>query len=112
MAMHTLLSAAFAVISVVAASPQGPFTGNKLHAICNDADTKPVCAAYMLGFIQGIASERALGYPICLPKQFIPLQGAVIIMRYMNEHPDLLRKQAWIVAGAALAAQFPCPKAN
>ena len=89
------------------------FTGNDLQILCAQEGGNPLaCNAYIRGFADGATAQHAPGYQICFPKSATGLQARAVVEKYMLDHPENLHHQAGMIGSAALAAAFPCRKAN
>ena len=69
----------------------------------------------MEGFTEGIVVQglsNADGHPIRIPGDATVMQAALIIEKFMREHPEMMHQDAAISSELALAAAFPCPKSN
>lgn len=87
-------------------------SGVQLSEYCtnHDGNTKEtLCVAYVHGLLDGLMMGSFGRY--CPPKDGVAVpQGRLIIEKFMRDHPEMLHKQAGVVAGVALATAFPCPK--
>ena len=84
-------------------------------------DLQSMDAMYCLGYISGFLNSHLLVTSIakirtlfCTPKAGIPLrglqggQGARIIVKWLNDHPEKLHLEKDILTLAALINAFPC----
>ena len=79
----------------------------------NTEQLRTTCDVWINGFAAGFSSAREAGFlepRICFPDGFTGAQAAIIIKKFMNEYPHLLRYNAKLVATVALANEFPCPE--
>jgi len=116
-------------VSTAATDPAPPISGTTMLDWCrtfirldeqrgvgapaDDAGVAGVC----LGFIYGMAEMhnvyRAL-YPqaatiFCLPRGFTGRQGARVVVRYLDTHPERLHEPGAGLIIEALREAFPCP---
>jgi hypothetical protein len=88
-------------------------SGNSLKGFC---DTKgwqeAVCSGYVTGvydMLEGISSENAIP-PLCVPADVTRGQLQAIVLKFLNEHPELLHYSAAALVNIAIRQAFPCTK--
>ena len=94
--------------------------GNELleaceHAISNKDSDSPASAGYCLGVIYGVASTMTTMNQYMLPKErtcfpgpFKNVQGARIVVKYLESHPASLHRGGAFLAMAAFQNAYPC----
>jgi hypothetical protein len=134
-----LLGALFVLCFVPCARAQvignGQFSGNELVHACEVAiptqieDKDWIEAFYCLGYLSGaraaIGFERDINYAesvvrpkqtgppvfrICIPEEATQDQLAKVVVKYLNDHPERLHEDAFLLVFAAYSDAFPCPK--
>jgi Rap1a immunity proteins len=65
------------------------------------------CLTWIEGFVDGIALGQS-GKNWCFPEGGSVGQARLIIENVLREHPEMLHRDAAMVAGAALMSAFPC----
>jgi hypothetical protein len=65
------------------------------------------CMTFMFGFISGL-SYAADGKVLCVPDDLTAGQSALIVQKWMRDHPEELNRSMGIVAGRALSAAYAC----
>lgn len=84
-------------------------TGNGLKADCTKGTA--VGTSYCMGYIVGVADSNS--YLICAPggsRGVTVGQFVDIAMKYLNDNPAELHKDADVLVLNALQQAFPCPK--
>jgi len=114
-------------LSPVAFSAVTPDDGNKLLDSCKDyprasqltAEVDRVkvmyCVGYVGGFTDGLIVSKGLmkdksGPPnVCAPEQGVQHgQAVLVVLKWLNEHPNLLHQDAPLLITLALEEGFPC----
>ena len=124
--MRMLLVLTILLTFAGAAHPQPlPRNGNTLLAACNSAvrlmDTgiapkDQMELGFCLGLLQGITMSSRLAAAdsdkapvMCLPADGIENgQAARVVVRYLQDHPERLHHEEFVLAVAALRNAFPC----
>ncbi|MGA9851624.1 MAG: Rap1a/Tai family immunity protein [Gammaproteobacteria bacterium] len=103
-------------------------TGVELATFCNDKNSQEQnslwfgCAIFINGVVEGIALEgliigaehpTAVGWiidkpPYCIPKDASRQQQALVVTKYLNDHPEELNKPSAALVFNALHAVWPC----
>jgi Ssp1 endopeptidase immunity protein Rap1a len=109
--MKTIFGA-IAVVALLSVSTEGKadFTGMDLLE-CRGAKTS--CEAWIAGFEAGLFAAREgekHNKSVCLPEGFTGKQAALIVDKYMKEHPEMLHFNAGPIVFLALWGAFPCSK--
>jgi hypothetical protein len=96
------------------------FDGNALLAQCKNVDSHPesyeagLCSGYVSGVHFG-HSFTAVMYKLkssyCMPKDVTFDQTSLVVLKYLNEHPESLHLPAHELVLASLIRAFPCPVA-
>ena len=109
-------------------APDDAYTGVELLRQCKDAirESDPgyapttsgaMCIGYLAGFVAGSvvtgnfyqAQSHSLHPSMCLPKSGITGdQEILIVVKWLNDHPQLLHLNEGILAEAAFQEAFPC----
>jgi len=123
-----LLVAAFMVFSVAApVFAYDELDGNHLLQACNNAlaEHQPADAdghallGYCAGLIHGVggahmgaqraaASDRREPALFCLPESMTILDGARVVVKFLNDNPARLAEDATDLVKDAIAGAFPC----
>jgi hypothetical protein len=100
--------------------------GSHLLKACNAAlvDPKTLDAdghaliGYCAGLIHGVSNGQRGAHAaspssvadlhFCLPESMTIQEGARVVAKYLNEHPERLQEDASELAKAALGSAFPC----
>jgi len=104
--------AAIALLAWLSApAPSSALTGADLYANCQNKSNldQTACAAYLLGYWEGLHLGTALGTgSYCPPSGLSPQQSRLIIEKFLRDHPERLHEHAAFLAGEALTAAFKC----
>jgi hypothetical protein len=93
------------------------FTGQALYAECSakpaDADYAPRqarCAGYVMGVSDAEQALQGAGAPqrVCLPATASAVAMALVVARYLDDHPQKRPTAAQDLVIEALAAEYPC----
>lgn len=81
-----------------------------LESQCKDSTRVLFCMGYILGVVESYDTWSPLGGPvICLPQEsFTAGEAMRIVLRYIDQNPDVLHKDANSVVLTAIKASFPC----
>jgi Rap1a immunity proteins len=97
-------------------------TGNFLISYCNDDNYKTnnglwnYCIGFVYGTEEGIESASVIitGRPdiniYCMPSNATSQQMALVVTRYLNEHPETLNNPDVVEVIHAFTAAWPCNK--
>jgi hypothetical protein len=100
----------FLVFASTAVFAQVQFrSGNSLKSSCQDDDV--VGRMFCMGYVIGVADSRA--YEYCAPSgQSGVTQGQLrdIAVKYLNNNPEMLHRDADVLVMNALQNAFPCHK--
>jgi hypothetical protein len=69
------------------------------------------CLAFMDGFVWGHAWASWRGAKdmwFCLPEGFSARQGVLLVLDYLEAHPDRLAEETHLLVFLALTAAYPC----
>jgi hypothetical protein len=82
---------------------------NKLSG--SDLDHAMMCTFYVNGVIDGymIGVDPAKSF-ICLPKNVTRGQFALIVAKYLDDHPEMLQNDPEYLIVDAVAKAFPCKR--
>jgi len=101
-------------------------TGNELIEFCNDNNNKAnnkswaVCLAYVDGVTDGFDLEYSLWLSTdtkvpseyCPPANATHQQYALMISKYLHDHPESLNYSSSVLVMLAVETAWPCPKVN
>jgi hypothetical protein len=96
------------------AEEEGIVSGTLLHDACTEASsTFDECFMWVAGFFQGlIVSEKLAKEQHLVPATCLPHiswgEGRRFILKYMQDHPEMLHLEASVIAGRAVAEAFLC----
>jgi hypothetical protein len=100
---------------------QGSWTGKEFLDACkvlatsvpkNDPDD-PVLGGYCAGMVHTLMIPRKYsGFEICPPENATVQQGATVLVKFSDDHPEELNLPAVRLALAALRNAWPCPKSD
>ena len=100
-----------------AADADTGFSGLDLYNFCsaNTPEGTALCLAYVGGLSDGLFMGRTLadqGIRACLPENdaINRKQAALIVQKYLADHPEKLAQKAPLLVMDALANAFPCSK--
>lgn len=93
-----------------AAQTGGVFTGNDLKKVC-DSDQMG-CIMYVMGSADSwtVAHYWYKLQPACYPNGAIIAQRKAILIKFLNDHPEMLHQPAGAIYVTAMSQAFPCPK--
>ena len=102
-------------ILVMALPAKAEWTGSDIYRECTSSDgtAKVGCAAYTAGFMMGLDAGKY--YPLsryCPPSGITGSQVRMIIVKYLENHPERLHVDGGTLAVEALFAAFPCHQRN
>jgi hypothetical protein len=82
------------------------YTGQKLFN--TGIKSYDLCGYYSVGVLHGLELP---GEPlrVCLPPEVDDRQIALVVIKYLNDHPGLLHLSASYLVFAANVDAFPCP---
>ena len=111
--MKRLFVAVSALLSFVTAANAG-FTALQLFDMCSSKNEskKTVCETWIGGFGIGVMFSHTLKQhqlEVCLPDNFSEKEAAVIVKKFMKDHPESLHNDAGVLTFLALWTAFPCP---
>jgi hypothetical protein len=103
---------------IAGADASGQFVdGNKLYEMCTEKESGPThyqdhawCVGYVLGTYDTMkASGLAANLAICVPDEVNAGQLHDVIVKALEEHPEIRHYSGSMLVGAALRASFKCP---
>ena len=111
----------FAPISCALA--QGNWTGKEFLDACKvlatsvDAKTHPVDDPVLVGYCAGtvhtlMIPRKYSDFKICPPENATVQQGATVLVKFSNDHPQELNLPEVLLALAAFRNAWPCPKSD
>jgi hypothetical protein len=104
--MRYVLALAVALGCIQPAKAAG--TGMDLQQWCSGGGADGLrCMTFIFGFISGL-SYAADGKVLCVPDDLTAGQSALIVQKWMRDHPEELNRSMGIVAGRALSAAYAC----
>jgi len=108
---------------VISAAEEGPRTGTQLLEYCKDAiDVTDhdghdyLNAGFCMGYINGIAEntvflQDTLKKPLfCIPNEVTLGQEIMVVVKFLEDHPENLNQKSLYLAMEALFRAFPCKK--
>jgi hypothetical protein len=93
----------------ISTGARAAFTGDELKALCDAG--KAACDAYILGVADGINLEQAWWDApriYCFPEHVTFGQAAAVVKKYLQDHPEYVRRQAAELVALSLSYTFPC----
>ena len=86
--------------------------GIELYKICQTSDLD--CDEVIESMAIAVAIYEATNSmrPYCPPAKTDAIQSRLVVMKYMQEHPEQLHKPAFDLVTIAMHRGFPCPKPN
>jgi hypothetical protein len=110
-----LLLLTFASTSFAALAQEGEaMTGNEMLPACRAVATMESAAAFDDPFTAGFCAGMILMLPstgrICSPDKATIQQGAKVLVKFFDDHPQALSLPASILAKRAFEVAWPCPK--
>jgi hypothetical protein len=99
------------------------WTGNEILAACRDVASsakddpfeEPFVAGHCAGMIQALmvtSRQYSDGTKFCSPENASTNQGAKVLVKFLDDHPQALNLHVIPLALAAFRNAWPCPKAN
>lgn len=71
------------------------------------------CTEYLDGLMDGVVIGGALKLnPVCLPKGIEHQRMARVVVKYIDDYPEVIAKEKAAVALMALVDAYPCPPAE
>ncbi|RYE67932.1 MAG: hypothetical protein EOO81_09935 [Oxalobacteraceae bacterium] len=114
--MRSVVAAAVIALTIsqaAAAQEIGAFfTGDTLLALCSSADGHDQFRC--LGYVEGLNDSREMfdnsqfGKRLCFPKGTTSGQLRDVVVRYLNEQPNMRRLLAAQLVFISLAGAYPC----
>lgn len=124
--------------TISAADDSTSDTGNELINNCNDNNYQALnaswvgCIGYVSGVYDGIGfgamnmmklehnnlnvnqliAMFKIGFDICIPVNVTRGQDALVVTKYLHDHPDKLNEDSWILVVDAFQTAWPCPKSG
>ena len=113
--MRHLLSRVLALVVTLSISMgSAAWTGNDLQKYCADEDdgyTFNLCRGFIRGAFDGhnvVSAIYKKDDVFCLPEEVTVGQVAKVVLKYLENHPEMLHEMAVGVVYAALFRAFPC----
>ena len=104
-----------AMLLVGASAPDGPSfnTGNEIYATCTSTaqDDFYACYGYITGFLGGADAAMLAGggkLTICLPPKVTNGQLHDVLVKWLQDHPDLRHLDGAVLTMTAFHTAFPC----
>jgi hypothetical protein len=102
---------------------QGNWTGKEFLDACkvlatsvdakNDQVDDPVLVGYCAGMVHTLMIPRKyFDFKICPPENATVQQGATVLVKYSDDHPQELNLPSVLLALAAFRNAWPCPKSD
>ena len=118
LALLLLLVVILLPVSPSSAAQNDSADGNKLILSCKAAvefaegrEWKSGGEAFDMGFCSGLVEGVAFSSPeVCTSSDVTHGQGARVVLKYLNDHPEKLKLRRDRLVEAALAQAFPCDK--
>jgi|SRR5271157_2805602 len=111
-ALAALAISPLLTISCTASDPnQTSESGLELQTKCKDtaADySDGYCTGFIVGSGQVMQSEPGPSL-ICIPGEATVGQAKLVVIKYLNDHPEILHLPASILIRRALTKAWPCP---
>ena len=109
--------------SLPCALAQGSWTGKEFLDACkvlatsvdpkNDQVDDPMLVGYCAGMVHTLMIPRKYSdFKICPPENATVQQGATVLVKFSDDHPQELNLPAVRLALAALRNAWPCPKSD
>ena len=67
-------------------------------------------AGEYMGYIKGVYDTLSLTHVVCAPSNQTTGQIGVIVLQYLDEHPERWHEPAYFLVRDALVKPFPCSK--
>lgn len=83
-------------------------TGNDFNMLTHGDSMNRTLLFFSL--VSAIKADHNLASMICAPENVTLAQGAKIIDKFMDDHPELLHETMRNLSFASLYIAFPCPK--
>jgi len=87
-------------------------TGSELQEMCKSDDQKAqgVCLGTISGISETTQIYQGMGYipKIYCAKSMSRFELAEVIVSYLDDHPQILEKQAGVIFLTAMKEKFPC----
>jgi hypothetical protein len=108
--MRALICAAMLALAVRTAEAQ---TGNEMYQGCRllsrhelpKTITDALNAGFCAGLITAINDSHSL---VCPPEGTNATQSAAVLMRFMDEHPEIRHEDLYVIVALALQDAWPC----
>lgn len=94
-------------------------SGNELNGYCeglNGGDDVPrdqsaVDSVKCMYYVEGVIDANVLGgRDVCFPEDFTYRQAALIVKKYLEDHPEKLQLRASLLVKEALKKAIRCPR--
>ena len=88
--------------------------GSELLSFCakNSASTQSACLGYIAGvsdaIINDLIRDKASPVKACIPRNVKAGDRAAVVIKWLSQHSDQLRKPAATLVVRALSEAFPC----
>jgi len=102
---------------------QGSWTGKEFLGACkvlatsvdakNDPVEDPILVGYCAGMVHTLMIPRKHSdFKICPPENATVQQGATVLVKFSDDHPQELNLPAVLLALTAFQNAWPCPKSD
>jgi Ssp1 endopeptidase immunity protein Rap1a len=118
MNLRTLALAALVAAGIGEPATATDMSGIALRNWCSSGKPGSIdamnCRTFMLGFINGLALADGFGgnKSWCMPTDLTDVQAALIVSKYMREHPEALHMPPGLIAGRALYVPYACARSG
>ena len=92
-------------------------TGNELLAVCmsNSISDQRGCMGFITGYIQGVVAgslEAKAKLPFCIPEKVTVGQARDILVKALQDRPQVRHVRSDVLMMIAFRKTFPCPAPN
>jgi Rap1a immunity proteins len=67
-----------------------------------------ICIAYLSGIVEGYYSTKQKPPSFCFPKDVTGKQEALVVLKYLRDHPERLHLRSNRLVIEAMTKSFPC----
>jgi hypothetical protein len=107
--MRALICAAMLALTATTAEAQ---TGNEMYQGCRLLSRhelpKTITDALNAGFCAGLITAIKDSHSVCPPEGTNATQSAGVLMRFMDEHPEIRHEDLYVITVMALRDAWPC----
>lgn len=85
-------------------------TGAELYEICKISDENCDSAALTIATAVFLYASSRGDKSYCPPEKMGAIQARLVVMKYLQEHPEKLHEPAFNLVAVAMIRAFPCSK--